>query len=444
MKKLLTILFIFISSLCLAQPPIDTTDVNLFLWLSPDTAIYDVNGDPCDVGDDVYEWHDISGNGYIFENGVNNKRPEFDTIDGKNYIEFSPGNFLQNLDIDTILNGLTEFTIYIVIKSDDINTDQGFMDSELPDGGDDNICLRYDSWGANTGRDDCLKTGMVGNNSNHQVESQANTQTTNRQVLTLAWRQNERLFLFIDGVISDSSNWTFNSTISGCDRIIIGKGPKDGNLNQNKGWDGKIGDVVFYNRRHTNDSIQDLSDALPVELIDFTYTVTDNVNLYWSTASEINNDYFEIEKSTDGINFEHIGGVNGNGNSNSIIDYNYIDKNPLNGISYYRLKQVDFDGKFEYSKIIAVEYEKQFSFNVYPNPINSGGILSLEFANTEQKEVLVVVNDIYGRELYTKILITHQNGFVVACDCMDRLPSGTYIIMATSQNNIYKKKLVIR
>jgi len=81
---------------------------------------------------------------------------------------------------------------------------------------------------------------------------------------------------------------------------------------------------------------------------------TTNIELYWVTSNEINNDYFTIEKSNDGINFEIVEIILGAGNSDILLEYSFVDKNPINGISYYRLKQTDFDGKFEYSDIISV------------------------------------------------------------------------------------------
>ena len=424
MKKMLVILFIFANAFCFSQLPIDTTNVNLFLWLSPDTAVFDVNGDPCNIGDDVYEWYDISGNGWIFKNDENNRRPKFDTIEGSNYLNFSPGNFLQNLTIDNVLNGLTEFTIYIVIKSDDVNTDQGFMDSHIPDGSDANIGLRYDKKGANTGRNKCLKTGMVGNDWRQQVESQANTQTTNRQTLTLAWKQNERLFLFIDGVISDSSDITFNSVISGCNRILLGKGAKDGNLSSGSGWDGKIGDIVFYNKRQSNDSIQQLSEVLPVELINFNGVCNNNIiTLSWVTASEINNDYFSLEKSNDGISFTLIGTVSGSDNSNMPIYYSFVDMSDENG--YYRIKQVDFDGNYEYFNVEYVSCDNDIAYNIYPNPAKYGEHITVS-GNYDH----IFITDILGKTIKSVIIDNKIEG----------LPCGIYIVII---DGYYKTKLIV-
>src|SRR4051812_27862818 len=95
-----------------------------------------------------------------------------------------------------------------------------------------------------------------------------------------------------------------------------------------------------------------------VELISFkAEKASENVILNWSTASEKNNDYFVVERSTDGIHFEPIGTVKGNGTSNQINYYTFEDHSFNSGILYYRLKQVDLDNKYEYSKIKAVNVE---------------------------------------------------------------------------------------
>lgn len=111
--------------------------------------------------------------------------------------------------------------------------------------------------------------------------------------------------------------------------------------------------------------------ALPIKLLSFTGDVVDDgVALDWSTAMEENNDYFTIERSLDGTTFDSIVSVPGAGNSKTRLDYTTTDKNVFTAITYYRLKQTDYDGKFTYSKIIYVdthELEKEHVV-VYPNP----------------------------------------------------------------------------
>jgi hypothetical protein len=97
---------------------------------------------------------------------------------------------------------------------------------------------------------------------------------------------------------------------------------------------------------------------LPVELLEFTaLPENENVLLHWTTASEINNAWFEVERSKDAVNFETVLKQSGAGNSSLIRNYQDIDKSPFTGISYYRLKQVDFNGDFSYSEIVPVNFD---------------------------------------------------------------------------------------
>ncbi len=109
------------------------------------------------------------------------------------------------------------------------------------------------------------------------------------------------------------------------------------------------------------------SFVLPVELTDFTVQ-TDNKSAYlnWQTASEINNDFFSIEHSLDGISFRKIGEVKGNGTTNTAQNYSYTHFTPTNQLNYYRLKQIDFDGAFEYSEIRAIELKKTDDIQIFP------------------------------------------------------------------------------
>lgn len=123
---------------------------------------------------------------------------------------------------------------------------------------------------------------------------------------------------------------------------------------------------------------------LPIELISFNAHVTSNNAVYcdWSTATEQNNDYFTIEKSKDGKLFNEAGRVDGAGNSSSRLDYGFLDNEPFQGLSYYRLKQTDFDGETSYSKVVAVTIDHQNKINVYPalttGVLHINGISSLE------------------------------------------------------------------
>jgi hypothetical protein len=118
-------------------------------------------------------------------------------------------------------------------------------------------------------------------------------------------------------------------------------------------------------------SLSNPVNPLPVELLMFSAAKSDDgVNLNWSTASEKNNDYFEVQRSSDGYTFSTISKINGAGNSNTYLHYHTMDRKPISGLNYYRLKQVDYDGSFQYSAVrsVNIDLKSIFPFIVYPNP----------------------------------------------------------------------------
>lgn len=115
--------------------------------------------------------------------------------------------------------------------------------------------------------------------------------------------------------------------------------------------------------------------VLPIELMSFSARLMSDqsVELLWQTASEVNNDHFVIERSSDGMTFVEVGYINGQGNSNTVQNYSFTDRNAGSGTFYYRLTQVDFDGQFEHFEMIAVTIEDDQQTNlctleVNPNP----------------------------------------------------------------------------
>ena len=112
--------------------------------------------------------------------------------------------------------------------------------------------------------------------------------------------------------------------------------------------------------------------ALPITLLSFDAEVfeADAIKLDWVTVNETNNQFFDIERSTDGLRFTRIGRLDGAGNSNSILSYDFIDRNPVVGLNYYRLRQVDFDGRFSFSPIEVIYWNGggDLAIKTYPNP----------------------------------------------------------------------------
>lgn len=113
------------------------------------------------------------------------------------------------------------------------------------------------------------------------------------------------------------------------------------------------------------------STVLPIDLIKFEANLHgDDVFLHWQTASEINNSHFEIERSKDGQHFKKIKEVYGHGTTNQVQKYETIDDKTYSGINYYRIKQVDYNGQYEYSEVISVMVKKE-RIGVYPNPTSN-------------------------------------------------------------------------
>lgn len=188
-------------------------------------------------------------------------------------------------------------------------------------------------------------------------------------------------------------------------------------------------------------TIGDAEAPLPIELLYFSAEHLDRkVILYWSTASETNNDYFTLEKSKDGISFNPFSKVDGAGNSNSTLNYSAIDNNPLNGISYYRLKQTDFDGKYSYSNIVSVYIENQeiiqnLWYNKDDNKIN------IEINSTYSSEYIIIAYDICGKQIINKKAFI--DGKMNLKINTDNIPSGIYTISIISDYCNFNKKIVI-
>lgn len=149
---------------------------------------------------------------------------------------------------------------------------------------------------------------------------------------------------------------------------------------------------------------QDLS-LLPISLSSFTgKSNSDGVDLNWTTTSEINNDKFILSRSQDGKSFKEIATVKGKGNSSSTNTYSFKDLNPISGINYYQIKQVDFDGKSEEFKPIFVDFKLSNSVNnlsIYAT--NSKADLKLNWQTNET--VNIIIYDLNGKTLYSK---SHQ------------------------------------
>lgn len=171
--------------------------------------------------------------------------------------------------------------------------------------------------------------------------------------------------------------------------------------------------------------------GLPVELLNFSGTLREGaIELTWTTISELNNEGFDIQRSSDGQDWYSIHFVNGNGTTNQVVDYNYLDRNPLQGSNYYRLKQTDYDRKFTYSEVISLKTTKSQDIEIYPNP--TSGIVEINGNDLGQITVFNILGQmIFNRslELGNKIdLSNHPNGIYLISIQFDGLVSTKQII----------------
>ena len=179
------------------------------------------------------------------------------------------------------------------------------------------------------------------------------------------------------------------------------------------------------------------SAPLPIELISFNSSCNNQqVFLEWSTASETNNDYYSIERSTDMISWQDVGTISGMGNSNILTNYSFTDIEPYKDISYYRLKQTDFDDNFKYFDVISIKNctEGIDELDIYPNPSN--GELNLLFKGDNDKVHSVSIYNSLGKEVY------NSENYQSIIDLSDQQEGFYFLHFNLTEKTIIKKLLI--
>ena len=171
--------------------------------------------------------------------------------------------------------------------------------------------------------------------------------------------------------------------------------------------------------------------ALPVEFVDFSVFRDGHKSLLsWITAKEINNEGFEIQHSLDGIHFETIAFVSGYGNSTTQHDYQYIHLNPGNGVNYYRLKQLDYNGDFDYSETISIRFDNLSNqILLYPNPASD--ILYIKIPSNQEENQKISILDGRGKQIYSEFIPGKSKTYLI--NVKNWLP-GIYIVRIDDQN----------
>lgn len=184
-----------------------------------------------------------------------------------------------------------------------------------------------------------------------------------------------------------------------------------------------------------------IDGMLPVELISFEGKIAqDKVALQWSTATEINNDRFIVEHSVNGVEFLNIGQVRGSGTTSDQKDYEFMHRRPEKGLNYYRLKQIDFDGTFEYSEVISVSInDERPGITFQPNPISSGSTLLLRLTSIQNGRL-----NIYN-PLGAKVLERAISGEDTTLELpLPELPAGLYALEIITERDRFNQQLIIQ
>ena len=184
---------------------------------------------------------------------------------------------------------------------------------------------------------------------------------------------------------------------------------------------------------------------LPIQLISFNAMVKNKtVELKWSTASEKNNDIFTVEKSEDGIEFTPVLVVRGAGNSETLLNYSATDISPSGGISYYRLKQTDFDGRFSYSSIVAVKNLQAIHYQIIPNPSNGKNIV-FSVTAPGSMSINIIIRDLSGRVITEQIHHTQPDHRKSTFQLEEgSIPAeGIYTVSFNINGEIFTEKLII-
>jgi len=169
--------------------------------------------------------------------------------------------------------------------------------------------------------------------------------------------------------------------------------------------------------------------VLPIELIAFSANQfnCDTLDITWATASETNNDFFTIERSANGFDFEELAIIpSQNSNSKELQHYCYIDENPLNGFAYYRLKQTDFNGDYEYSRVFALESCNKASVSTIFNSNSSVCTVTIEYPSICKE---IIIYDFLGNKVASLKDVKVENNFYLK-------PNSAYIVYIKQFNGL--------
>lgn len=184
-------------------------------------------------------------------------------------------------------------------------------------------------------------------------------------------------------------------------------------------------------------------DPLPLEVLNLSAILSGtDVFVDWITVNESSTNFFVVERSADGLNFTDLGQIDGQGVSSDVNNYRYVDASPLDGINYYRLRQVNQDGTVDYSTIVSVNVDNGETFTIFPNPIEKGGLLKALIPSVQDEKANIELIDVTGKVILSREINLQES--LVEMNLPYDLNHGVYIIRVRTETNIYQAKLLIQ
>jgi hypothetical protein len=246
------------------------------------------------------------------------------------------------------------------------------------------------------------------------------------------------------GLLNDKEFWEYDpGTNLWTQKADFGGTGRSGAVGFSIGTNGYIGcgadnAVILFSPFQNDFWEYSTNKALPVSLISFDVKKDIHVNeLHWQTSGEINVDHYLIEHSSDGIKFSGLDKVDATGNNQLTKNYSYTDQNPFQGTTFYRLKMVDKDGAFTYSKIVAVKNDDSKKLQIFPNPAKD--ILYVQ-ASGENENAVIQIVDLTGKKVKEQKIFL--NGNTSLSIDISNLPKSIYNLISKRETKTEQQKFV--
>lgn len=326
-------------------------------------------------------------------------------------------DFVDNGNLD--FSGTNNFTVSFGFYFNGSST-SGLVDN----------CLNYGGWGVWLWS---TVSGVWNLQFNYRNSSVGSAAATSFSVgvwhHVAAVRNNGTISLYIDGVFRLSATEGTMSPSYPINMITGGMAYAPFSPPRYNPFGGKMDELRIYNRALSLAEIQGLKPwALPLTMSDFNAVKQPTgIQLNWQTLNELNTSHFEIERSSDGIRFSSIGTVTAAGNSSAARNYGFTDMQPVSGTNFYRLKMIDIDLTFTYSRVVAVKNENNLlNLQVFPNPATD--IIQLQIPSSRNQKGTVLITDAGGRTVLQKEFLLGEgyNGNSIP---VSQLPPGSYFLV---------------